>query len=205
MLSYLFYLLMKELSLRLGISIPDLLADVVFYIVSIIVGCAMLIQATFIYLHFTNPQKINDILAAKDTPSIQVLPVQNKVVAGKLAGSRNLAFGVKNILEEYLGEAGYDLTDDASTKLQVEVLYLDVLKTQMGIGVFHKNSDAVVIRLRGQVIEGGKVIRTAVIEESAAEVSMSTLLIDEGGKFNQQNLSSAIKKCSNSLVTKLLK
>lgn len=188
-----------------GYQPADKLVVATFAIVSAIVACALLVQAFFIFLHFTNPQKINEILASKDTPSIQVLPVQNKVVSGKLAGSRNLSFGVKNILEEYLLEAGYDLSGDATKKIQVEVLYLDVLKTQMGIGVFHKNSDAVVIRMRGSVIEGDKVIKSAVIEESAEEVSMSTLLIDEGGKFNQQNLSSAIKKCSNSLVNKLLK
>lgn len=178
---------------------------VTFALVSTIIACALMVQAFFIFLHFTNPSKINDILAAKDTPSIQVLPVQNKVVSGKLAGSRNLSFGVKNIMEEYLLEAGYDLSDDAVKKVQVEILYLDVVKTQMGVSVFHKNSDAVVIRMRGSVIEGDKIIKSAVIEESAEEVSMSALLIDEGGKFNQQNLSSAIKKCSNTLVTKLLK
>lgn len=188
-----------------GFLPEDTLVKVTLAIVSTIVACAMTVQAIFIFLHFTNPQKINELLASKDTPSIQVLPVQNKVVSGKLAGSRNLSFGVKNILEEYLSEAGYDLSGDAIKKIQVEVLYLDVIKTQMGIGVFHKNSDAVVIRMRGSVIEGDKTIKTAVIEESAEEVSMSTLLIDEGGKFNQQNLSSAIKKCSNSLVNKLLK
>lgn len=187
------------------LTLADLAAQIALYIVTLIVFCALLIQGTFVFLHFTNPQKINEILASKDTPSIQVLPVQNKVVAGKLAGSRNLAFGVKNIMEEYLAEAGYDLSPDAGKKVQIEILYLDVLKTQMGVAVFHKNSDAVVIRMRGSVIEGDKVIKTAVVEESAEEVSMSTLLIDEGGKFNQQNLSSAIKKCSNSLVNKLLK
>lgn len=188
-----------------GFQPMDKLFVVTATIVSTIIACALVTQAFFIYLHFNNPQKINEILASKDNTSIQVLPVQNKVVAGKLAGSRNLGFGVKNILEEYLLEAGYDLSGDATKTIQVEVLYLDVIKTQMGVAVFHKNSDAVVIRMRGSVMEGNKVIKTAVVEESAEEVSMSTLLIDEGGKFNQQNLSSAIKKCSNSLVTKLLK
>ncbi len=196
---------MKHIALRPGYRPVDYLYVVTYALVSTIIACAISVQAFFIYLHFNQPQRVNEILAAKDTPAIQVLPVQNKVVSGKLAGSRNLGFGVKNILEEYLGEAGYDLSDDATKKIQVEILYLDVIKTQMGIGVFHKNSDAVVIRLRGQVIEGDKVIKTVVAEESAEEVSMSTLLIDEGGKFNQQNLSSAIKKCSNTLVTKLLK
>jgi hypothetical protein len=32
---------------------------------------------------------------------------------------------------------------------------------------------------------------------------MSTLAIDNGGNFNQQSLSNALKKSSNKLVTKL--
>jgi hypothetical protein len=58
--------------------------------------------------------------------------------------------------------------------------------------------------MRGKLLNKGKVVKTVVVEESAEEVSMSTLLIDEGGKFNQQNLSSAIKKSCNSLINKLL-
>jgi len=50
----------------------------------------------------------------------------------------------------------------------------------------------------------GKLEKKVVVEESADEVSMSALLVDEGGKFNQQNLSSALKKASVSLVNKLL-
>ncbi len=195
---------MKHIALRPGYRPVDYLYVVTYALVSTIIACAISVQAFFIYLHVNQAQRVNEILAAKDTPAIQVLPVQNKVVSGKLAGSRNLGFGVKNILEEYLGEAGYDLSGDATRKVQVEVLYLDVIKTQMGIGVFHKNSDAVVIRLRGQLIEGDKVLKTVVVEESAQEVSMSTLLIDEGGKFNQSNLSAALKKSCNTLINKLL-
>jgi hypothetical protein len=92
----------------------------------------------------------------------------------------------------------------ATRTVEVEILYLDVLKTQSNLSVFHKNTDAVVIRMRGKLLDKGKVIKTAIVEESAEEVSMSTLLIDEGGKFNQTNLSSAIKKSCNSLINKLL-
>ena len=34
--------------------------------------------------------------------------------------------------------------------------------------------------------------------------NMSTLIVDEGGKFNQTSLSNALKKASDKLITKLL-
>jgi hypothetical protein len=123
---------------------------------------------------------------------------------GQLAGNRNLAFGVKNIMEEFLQEGGYDISDDASKEIKIELLYLDVLKTQTNLSVFHRNSDAVVIRMRGQLIEDGKVKKTVIVEESAEEVSMAALVIDDGGKFNQTNLSAALKKSCNTLINKLL-
>jgi hypothetical protein len=42
------------------------------------------------------------------------------------------------------------------------------------------------------------------VEESSSEISMSTLIVDEGGKFNQTSLSNALKKGSGQLITKLL-
>ena len=48
-----------------------------------------------------------------------------------------------------------------------------------------------------------KLVKKVLVEESADEISMSTLLIDEGGKFNNQNLSTALKKACSSLVNKL--
>jgi hypothetical protein len=41
------------------------------------------------------------------------------------------------------------------------------------------------------------------VEESSSEISMSTLIIDEGGKFNQTSLSNALKKGCDKLITKL--
>jgi hypothetical protein len=49
----------------------------------------------------------------------------------------------------------------------------------------------------------GKKVKEAVVEESSAEISMSTLIIDNGGKFSQTSLSNALKKASVALITKL--
>lgn len=140
----------------------------------------------------------------EEPKKISVSSVTNKVVIGSLAGNRNLEFGVKSIIEEALQDKEYELDPNASLKISAEIVYLDVLKTQSSLSVLHKNKESVVIRLKGQLIEDGKVKKKAIVEESADEVSMSTIVIDQGGKFNQQNLSSALKKVSVSLVTKLL-
>ena len=131
--------------------------------------------------------------------------VTNKVVIGKLAGNRNLAFGVKNILEEFLQEKGYNLSPSAPNKLQVEIIFLDVLTTKKNISVFHKNDEEVVVRMKGNVIKNGKKGKDIIVEASSDEISMSTLAIDEGGKFNQQSLSNAIKKACELLVKEIEK
>lgn len=146
-------------------------------------------------------------VSAKSQTSLYLDSVENKIKIGKLAGDRNLAFGVRNILEEYLQEKEIELSSNAGQLLKVEIIFLDVLNTQSNMSVFHKNSSAVVIRLRGSIINRStkQTIKTAVAEERATEISMSTLVIDTGGKLNQQNLSSALKKACGSLVTNLLK
>jgi len=138
------------------------------------------------------------------TPSIAIGNVTNKVKIGAVAGNRKLEFGVKNVLEEILQDKNYNVDQASNTKLDVDIVYLDVLKTESSFSVVHSNKESVVIRLYGTVTKDGKVIKKALVEESADETSMSTLLIDEGGKFNQQNLSTALKKACNSLVNKLL-
>jgi hypothetical protein len=170
----------------------------------LIVMSAMTVQVAWMTIVFTDPDKAREISLGTDE-GIFVSSVTNKVVMGSLAGNRNLEFGVRNILEEFISE-DKDLTINpySAKTIEVEILYLDVLKTQSNLSVFHKNTDAVVIRMRGKLLNKGKVVKTVIVEESAEEVSMSTLLIDEGGKFNQQNLSSAIKKSCNALINKLL-
>ena len=183
---------------------------------------ALLFQLTFIFLEFggypeTATKVGNWIMwkfdgTFKNSPDniwynaadhIYVEKVTNKVVIGKLAGNRNLEFGVKNILEEYLQDKGYDLTSDAEQKLKVEIVYLDVLTTKSNLSVFHKGEQEVVIRLKGILYKDGIKEKEVIVEESSSEISMSTLIIDEGGKFNQTSLSNALKKGCDKLITKL--
>jgi hypothetical protein len=81
---------------------------------------------------------------------------------------------------------------------------LDVLTTKKNISVFHSNQEEVIIRLRGTLYKDNKKIKEVIVEESSAEISMSTLIVDEGGKFNQTSLSNALKKGCDQLITKLL-
>ena len=134
---------------------------------------------------------------------VWVESVTNNVKIGKLAGNRQLEFGVKNVLEEYLQEKGLDLTPTAQNKLQVQIVYLDVLTTKQNISVFHKNEEEVVIRMKGILYKDGKKTKEVMVEESSSEISMSTLIVDEGGKFNQTSLSNALKKASEKLITKI--
>lgn len=140
------------------------------------------------------PAQPKDILVEKVTNNVQIGPV---------AGNRNLEFGVKNILEEFLLEKEYTLNATSSNKLQVEIIFLDVVTTKKNISVFHKNAETVVIRLRGVIVTNGKKGNPVVVEESSSEISMSTLLIDSGGKFNQTSLSNALKKSCEQLILKL--
>ena len=135
---------------------------------------------------------------------IFVESVNNQVKIGKLAGSRSLSFGVKNIIEEFLQEKGYDLAASAQNRIKVDIIYLYVLTTKKNVSVFHKNEEEVVIRLRGTLYKDGKKEKEVMVEESSSEISMSTLIVDEGGVFNQTSLSNALKKASDKLVTKLL-
>jgi hypothetical protein len=183
---------------------------------------ALLFQITFIVLQFSGYEHITSAWATKITHMIDgrfknspeniwydseenvwVDGVTNNVKIGKLAGNRQLAFGVKNILEEYLQENGKDLVPSAENKLKVEIVYLDVLTTKKNISVFHKNEEEVVVRLKGILFKDGKKVKEVIVEEGSSEISMSTLIVDEGGKFNQTSLSNAIKKACGSLITKL--
>jgi hypothetical protein len=187
------------------------------------IGLAFLFQVFFVILQFSGNENLATQIANeiswridgtfKNNPEniwyqpeehIWVESVENKVKIGKLAGNRNLEFGVKNVLEEYLQDKGYDLAPDATQKLKVEIVFLDVLSTKTNISVFHKGEEEVVIRMKGILYKDGKKEKEIIVEESSSEISMSTLIVDQGGKFNQTSLSNALKKAADKLVTKLL-
>ena len=207
----------------LAISLGDRLATAFLGLVGIWIIFALCFQLFFVYLHFSGKEDVatnvsNWIMwridrTFKNSPEniwydaedhMWVESVTNEVKIGKLAGNRNLAFGVKNILEEFLQEKGYDLSQSSPYKLQVQIVYLDVLTTKKNISVFHSGEDQVVIRLKGTLTKDGKKEKELIVEESSSEVSMSTLIIDEGGSFNQTSLSNALKKASEKLINKLI-
>lgn len=207
----------------IGLNIKDLIGKVLLSLVGVWIMFALCFQLFMVYLHFAGKIETTTAISNwftwkfdgnfKNSPGniwynaeehIWVESVTNQVKIGKLAGNRNLEFGMKNILEEYLQEAGYDLAPSAQYKLKVDIVFLDVLTTKTNISVFHKGEEEVVVRLLGTLYKDGKKEKQIVVEESSSEISMSTLIVDEGGQFNQTSLSNALKKASDKLVTKLI-
>ena len=214
---------MKQKVMAFKAELSERIAQGLLILVGLFIVCALLFQLSMVYLHFSGNDETamnisNWIMwridgTFKNSPEnifykaedhMWVESVTNEVKMGKLAGNRNLAFGVKNVLEEFLQEKGYDLTPEAPYKLQVQVIYLDVLTTKKNVSVFHKNEEEVVIRLKGTLSKDGKKVKDVIVEESSSEISMSTLIVDEGGQFNQTSLSNALKKGCDKLITKLL-
>ena len=207
----------------LTINIGDKLAMIFLSLVGFWIAFALCFQLFFVYLEFSGKDELQRNIVNwiewridgtfKNSPEniwyvaedhIWVESVTNEVKIGKLAGNRNLAFGVKNILEEFLQEKGYDLSASSPYKLKVQIVYLDVLTTKKNISVFHSGEEEVVIRLKGTLTKDGKKEKELIVEESSSEVSMSTLIVDEGGSFNQTSLSNALKKASEKLINKLM-
>ena len=76
--------------------------------------------------------------AQTELPQISVGEVANDIKLGSLAGNKNLAFGVKNIIEESLMDLGYPLVKDSKLKIKVRLLFFDVTNVGTNISVFHK-------------------------------------------------------------------
>ena len=132
--------------------------------------------------------------------------VTNNIKAGPLTGNKNLAFGVKNVIQEALQDKGFSLVDrfDADYVIDIEISFFDVEQTKQGVSVFHEDKNEVVIRMRGTLSDGfGKVLKNISTEDRSSEISTSTLLINEGGQFNSAVQRNAIKKACVSVVTKL--
>ena len=135
--------------------------------------------------------------------TIQIGEVNNSIQLGPFAGSRDLAFGVQTILEEVVQDKGYNLSYDAELEIQVELLFFDVRKTSVQISVFGKQTDVYQMIARGILLKNGKKKKTAIAKGEAKQISTSTLILDEGGKFSQSNVSTALKKVCIELIDKL--
>jgi thioredoxin-related protein len=146
----------------------------------------------------------------QETPKkVFIQSIENKIEIGTLAKNRNLVFGFKNILLENLQELNYDVTDsakDADYSIKVELLYFDVLETNSGFSVFHKSDNETILRVKGYLYnKDGKKIKEFVSVGKSSEISMSTLIISEGGGINQTSVSNVIKKSSETLILNLFK
>lgn len=146
----------------------------------------------------------------QDPPKkVFIQSIENKIAIGDLSGNRNLTFGVKNILLENLQEMNYDVTDsikDADYVIKVELLYFDIIQTNSGVSVFHKDENETILRVKGYLYDNnGKKIRETISSGKSSEISMSTLIISETGGFNQTSVSNVIKKSSETLITNLFK
>jgi hypothetical protein len=213
---------MKSIIYHINFSIKEILAKILEFVIISWIVFALFLVWTGLFLQIIGRDDINgrvnewyltkfdynykshpNNILYEEEKSINVESVTNLVKIGKLAGNRNLEFGVKNILEEFLQEEGYDINPNAPYKLQVQIVYLDVLTTKKNISVFHKNEEEVVIRMKGILYKDGKKVKEVIVEEASSEISISTLIVDEGGKFNQTSLSNALKKGCGSLITKL--
>lgn len=132
------------------------------------------------------------------------ISVQNSIKLGDLAGNRKVEFGVANIIEEIVQEKGYSLNPSSKNIIFAELIYMDVVKTKSNLSVFHKDNTDVIIRIKGYIAKDGSKSKPILVEGSASEVSTSTILVGTDGKFNQQNLSTAIKKACYELIQKLI-
>jgi hypothetical protein len=156
--------------------------------------------AFFLFSNFTSTaQKVDKIFVGEVTNSIKI---------GSFIGNKNLAFGVKNIAQEVLMDnENYILIENeekADLTIEIEIFFFDLVNTKTGISIFHKEVSTTVIRMRGTIYKNGKKVKQEISEGKSSEISTSTILIDEGGNFNQESASSAIKKTTIQLIEKLL-
>ena len=134
---------------------------------------------------------------------IKIGSIDNKIILGDLAGNRDLAFGVQNVLEEVVQDAGYDLNPNSSLEITVDILFFDVKKNNVQLAVYSKNTDIYTIIARATLLKNGKKKKQVTAKGQAKSISSATLVVDEGGKFSQANVSTSIKKLCEQLITKL--
>ncbi len=136
--------------------------------------------------------------------AVKVEDVENKILMGPHAGSRDLSFGVKNILEEVIQDKGFDLAPNATVTLQVELLYFDVKKVTTQIAVYGKTSDITEIIAKGTLYENGKKKKSVIIKEQAKTLVTSVVILDKGGKISDSDISAALKKTCEGIINQLL-
>jgi uncharacterized lipoprotein YajG len=135
--------------------------------------------------------------------TIHIQEVTNNIVMGPFAGNRNLAFGVQNILEEIIQDKDYYLDDNSPRNIKVELLYFDVKKNNMQLAAYGRKVDITQIIAGARLIVDGSIVKEVIAKGTSKSISTSTLIIDDGGKFSQAGVSSALKKVCEQLIDKL--
>ena len=83
--------------------------------------------------------------------------------------------------------------------------YLRTIYDGLSNGAFHKNNAETVLKIKAYLLDNkGEKIKECLITEKASEISTSTLIVDEGGKMNQQSVSTVIKKVCGTAIKQLL-
>ena len=139
-----------------------------------------------------------------DDSLIKVGQVTNEIRMGKFAGNRNLTIGVRNILEELLLDLDYDLSDQASTQINVRLVFFDIKDIGTNFGILHKDVALTQIIAIGELEKNGKVKKRTTQKGTSKTISTSTLMVADDGTFNQQTASIALKKLCQNIIDDLL-
>ena len=141
----------------------------------------------------------------QDEKEIKIGEITNEIKLGPFAGKRNMAVGVKNILEEYLQDMDYELNPESPLEIRIRLVFFDVKNIGKSIGVYHNDVSLTEIIAIGELVRDGKVIKRTVQKGQSREVSVSTLVVADDGTFNQQTASIALKKVLEAIVGDLTK
>jgi hypothetical protein len=136
---------------------------------------------------------------------IKVGEITNEIRIGQFAGNRNLAFGVKNIVEEILMDTDYSLSPTAEKQINIKLVFFDIKNIGTNVAVFHKDVSITQIIDIGELQVGNKVKKKTTQKGESSEISTSTLVVADDGTFNQQTASIALKKVCVQIVEELLK
>lgn len=136
---------------------------------------------------------------------IKIGNVTNEIKLGPFAGQRNMAVGVKNILEENLQEMDYELSPSAEEEISIRLVFFDVKNIGTNVAIYHNDIAITEIIAIGELKRNGKVIKKTVQKGQSKEVSTSTLVVADDGTFNQQTASIALKKVLEAIVKDLTK
>ena len=136
---------------------------------------------------------------------IKVGEITNEIRIGQFAGNRNLAFGVKNIVEEILMDTDYSLSPTAEKQINIKLVFFDIKNIGTNVAVFHKDVSITQIIAIGELQVGNKVKKKTTQKGESSEISTSTLVVADDGTFNQQTASIALKKVCVQIVEELLK